>query len=104
MNAEKLFHRIGEVSERVGVPAHVLRYWESEFPQLRPRKGSGGQRLYRSGDIELIEQIKTLLYGQGFTIDGARKSIGRQRQPNGPDGPTLTRIGAELDAIASLLD
>ena len=72
---DKLFFRIGEVREIVGVEAHVLRYWESEFPTLAPRKTSSGQRQYRRKDVETALAIKELLYGKRFTIEGARKAL-----------------------------
>ena len=72
---DKLFFRIGEVSQLVGVEAYVLRYWESEFPGLSPRKSSTGQRMFRRKDVELLLRIKHLLYGQKFTIEGARKAL-----------------------------
>ena len=72
---DKLFFRIGEVSQLVGVEAYVLRYWESEFPGLSPRKSSSGQRMFRRKDVELLLRIKHLLYGQKFTIEGARKAL-----------------------------
>jgi len=72
---DKLFFRIGEVSQLVGVEAYVLRYWESEFPGLSPRKSSSGQRMFRRKDVELLLRIKHLLYGRKFTIEGARKAL-----------------------------
>lgn len=72
---DKLYFRIGEVSQLVGVEAYVLRYWESEFPGLSPRKSSSGQRMFRRKDVELLLRIKHLLYGQKFTIEGARKAL-----------------------------
>src|ERR1700742_5244517 len=72
---DKLFFRIGEVSQLVGVEAYVLRYWESEFPALSPRKSSSGQRMFRRKDVELLLRIKHLLYDQKFTIEGARKAL-----------------------------
>ena len=72
---DKLFFRIGEVSQLVGVKEYVLRYWESEFPGLSPRKSSSGQRMFRRKDVELLLRIKHLLYGQKFTIEGARKAL-----------------------------
>jgi DNA-binding transcriptional MerR regulator len=73
---EKLFYKIGEVSRITGVEAYVLRYWETEFPFLKPRKSSSGQRVYVKKDIELIRQIKTLLYNERYTIEGVRKRLG----------------------------
>ena len=72
---DRLYFRIGEVSRLCGLPAYVLRFWESEFPQLKPRKGSSGQRSYRRVDLENILRIKKLLYDEGFTIAGARQQM-----------------------------
>ena len=72
---DKLFFRIGEVSQLVGVEPYVLRYWESEFPGLSPKKSSTGQRMFRRKDVELLLNIKHLLYHEKFTIEGARKAL-----------------------------
>lgn len=72
---KKLFYKIGEVCEIADIPPHVLRYWETEFPSLKPVKNSAGQRVYRPRDIDLILTIRRLLYEEGFTISGARKKI-----------------------------
>ena len=72
---EKLYFRIGEVAELCHLPAYVLRFWESEFPQLKPVKSSTGQRMYRRKDVESVLRIKELLYEQGFTIAGARQQF-----------------------------
>ena len=72
---DKLFFRIGEVSQLVGVEPYVLRYWESEFPALSPKKSSTGQRMFRRKDVELLLNIKHLLYDEKFTIEGARKAL-----------------------------
>jgi DNA-binding transcriptional MerR regulator len=71
----KLYYSISEVSDLVGVKPHVLRYWETQFKMLRPRKGRGGARMYRKRDIEVLFDIKQLLYDQRFTIAGARRKI-----------------------------
>ncbi|HUF93606.1 MAG TPA: MerR family transcriptional regulator [Candidatus Limnocylindria bacterium] len=73
--AEKLYYRIGEVEEIAGVPAYVLRYWESEFKLLRPKKNPAGQRLYRRRDLELVQRIKVLLYDERLTLEGAKKRL-----------------------------
>jgi DNA-binding transcriptional MerR regulator len=81
---DKLYFRIGEVAQLCEVPAYVLRFWETEFPQLRPNKGGTGQRLYRRRDVEMALRIKTLLYDQGYTIPGARqvfKSEQKHKEP-----------------------
>jgi DNA-binding transcriptional MerR regulator len=77
---DKLFYKIGEVSRITGVETYVLRYWETEFPFLRPRKNRSGQRVYVKKDIELIMQIKKMLYLERYTIEGVRKRFG--------EGPT----------------
>jgi DNA-binding transcriptional MerR regulator len=79
----KLYYRIGEVAEIVGVEPHVLRYWETEFRSIRPSKSAKGQRVYSRRDVEKLMKVKDLLYSHGFTIAGARK---RLRQTN--DEPT----------------
>lgn len=72
---EKIYFKIGEVCEIVGVQAHVLRYWETEFPQLAPQKNRSGQRSYRRRDVEISLRIKELLYDEMYTIAGARKKL-----------------------------
>jgi DNA-binding transcriptional MerR regulator len=72
---DKLYFRIGEVATLCHLPAYVLRFWESEFPQLKPVKSSTGQRMYRKRDVESVVRIKQLLYAQGFTIAGARQQL-----------------------------
>jgi DNA-binding transcriptional MerR regulator len=71
----KLYYRIGEVSDIVGVEPHVLRYWESEFRSIRPQKSRKGQRIYSRRDVEKLLTVKDLLYSHGFTIAGARKKL-----------------------------
>jgi DNA-binding transcriptional MerR regulator len=72
---DRLYFRIGEVGRLCGLPGYVLRFWETEFPQLKPSKGSTGQRMYRKSDVENVVRIKKLLYEQGFTIAGARQQL-----------------------------
>jgi DNA-binding transcriptional MerR regulator len=72
---DKLYFRIGEVSRLSGLPGYVLRFWETEFPQLKPPKSTTGQRTYRKPDVENVLRIKKLLYEQGFTIAGARQQL-----------------------------
>jgi DNA-binding transcriptional MerR regulator len=72
---EKLYFRIGEVARLCRLPAYVLRFWETEFPQLKPVKSSTGQRMYRRKDVENVLHIKQLLYEEGFTIAGARQHL-----------------------------
>jgi DNA-binding transcriptional MerR regulator len=72
---DKLYFRIGEVSRLCGLPSYVLRFWETEFTQLKPSKSGTGQRMYRKSDVENVLRIKKLLYDQGFTIAGARQQL-----------------------------
>ena len=74
-NIKKLYYSIGEVSEITGLKQYVLRYWETEFSQLRPSKNRAGNRTYKSNDLDLISEIKTLLYKRKFTIKGARQYL-----------------------------
>jgi DNA-binding transcriptional MerR regulator len=122
---KKLYYRIGEVCEIVGVEAHVLRYWETEFPRLAPPKNKSGQRTYRPKDIELLLRIRKLLYEDGFTIAGARKQLTAggppengstasapaspkavQRKPSPSEAPSqrLRQLRKELENILTLLD
>ena len=78
---DKLYFRIGDVAQLCEVPAYVLRFWETEFPQLKPNKGGTGQRLYRKRDVEMALRIKSLLYDQGYTIPGARQVFKAEAKP-----------------------
>ncbi len=96
---DKLFFKIGEVCEIVGVQAHVLRYWETEFPMLQPQKNRSGQRTYRRKDVEMALRIKELLYEEGFTIAGAKRKLsgegrgGTSRLKIVPAGATASDFG-----------
>jgi DNA-binding transcriptional MerR regulator len=83
---DKLYFRIGEVASLCHLPAYVLRFWESEFPQLKPVKSSSGQRMYRKRDVESVLRIKQLLYEQGFTISGARQQLRTESKPDKTQG------------------
>ena len=78
---DKLYFRIGEVAKLCKLPTYVLRFWETEFPQLKPVKGSTGQRMYRQRDFEHVLRIKKLLYEEGFTIAGARQQLKAESKP-----------------------
>lgn len=93
----KLFFRIGEVSQLVGVKEYVLRYWESEFPALSPRKSSSGQRMFRRKDVELLLRIKHLLYSQKFTIEGARKALQEKSKSAAPVVVQETKSSAQTE-------
>lgn len=79
--SDKMFYQIREVSRMEGIKPHVLRYWETEFPQLRPEKGSTGQRIYREKDLKLIRRIKALLYQEKYTIAGAKRRLSAETRP-----------------------
>src|ERR1700733_4194087 len=111
---DKLYFRIGEVADLLGVETYVLRYWESEFPKLAPKKSGTGHRLYRRKDVELLLKIKHLLYEKRYTIEGARQSLHndakgnklkvldqQQRDLFRPD--PLAGIRAELAAILQII-
>lgn len=114
---DKLYFRIGEASRLLGVEPYVLRYWETEFPSLSPKKSDTGHRLYRRKDVEQLLQIKELLYAKRFTIEGARQTLAsnqkqsRDRRPPEPAREqaslfgenTLGEIRRELRAILDLL-
>jgi DNA-binding transcriptional MerR regulator len=78
---DKLYFRIGEVARLCRLPAYVLRFWETEFPLLKPVKSSTGQRMYRQRDVENVLRIKRLLYEQGYTIAGARQHLRAEAKP-----------------------
>jgi len=90
---EKIYFKIGEVCEVVGVQAHVLRYWETEFSTLSPQKNKSGQRSYRRRDVEIALRIKQLLYNEMFTIAGARKKL-QSEQRDGSKSKTPVRANA----------
>ncbi|HEX9986287.1 MAG TPA: MerR family transcriptional regulator [Thermoanaerobaculia bacterium] len=114
---EKLF-KIGEVCRLADVQPYVLRYWETEFPQLAPNKSGGGQRLYTQREIDTILRIKELLYRDGFTIAGAKKKLetdgelvaapvaaaAAEPAPSGPGPRTLDDVKRELREILRLLE
>ena len=79
--AGKMFYQIREIAELEGIKPHVLRYWETEFPQLRPEKGSTGQRIYREKDLRLIRKIKHLLYAEKYTVAGAKQRLSGEGKP-----------------------
>jgi len=93
---EKLFFKIGEVCELAGVQAHVLRYWESEFPMLAPQKNRAGQRVYRKRDVEMALRIKELLYEDQYTIAGAKKRLTNELRGGGK-----LKVVGEDDGVAT---
>src|SRR5216683_3797097 len=85
---DKLYFRIGEVSDLVGVEPYVLRYWETEFPSVGPKKSGTGQRMYRRKEVELLLKIKYLLYEKKFTIEGARQYLSTEAKMSKLKSPT----------------
>jgi len=99
--------RIGEVAKLAGVTPSVLRFWETEFPSLRPHKTRAGQRLYRRADVERVMQIRDLLYDRGFTIAGARQALraqGRDKDDGDRQRAVIAAIGDEARQLLRLLD
>ena len=113
--AKKLFYKIGEVCEICSLQPHVLRYWETEFSLLSPTKNNSGQRIYRQKDLQLIQAIKLLLYGEGYTVAGANRMLlenGNRLSGNVPplkkpfrrsQKSALASIKKELQGILELL-
>ena len=125
---EKLYFSIGDVCKLLDLEAHVLRFWEKEFPVLSPCKGSNGRRMYRRRDVEMIIVIKGLLYEQGFTIAGARKALAERKtsglgvssspaanallqatpnaptRPSGADPDVLKQLKSDLQSILTILN
>lgn len=102
---DKLYYRIGEVTDITGLPAYVLRFWEAEFPEITPKRTEAGQRLYRKSDIEKILLIKNLLYDKKFTIQGARQHLQHSRRnKNRPADALLEEIQKELRTIRDILN
>jgi len=112
-SVKKLYYSIGEVAEMTQLKPYVLRYWETEFPSLQPSKNRAGNRTYRDQDIDLLFQIKDLLYNQKYTIEGARQQLAKQREGGTDDQETrdlialrksIGQLKHELREILKLLD
>ncbi|MDC0482379.1 MerR family transcriptional regulator [Gammaproteobacteria bacterium] len=101
----KRYFTIGEVSELCDVKSHVLRYWEQEFPMLSPVKRRGNRRYYQRHDVLLIRQIRSLLYEQGYTIEGARKKLSGEdaNNDNSQSSQLVHQLVAELEDVLSVL-
>lgn len=101
---DRLFFKISEVCQIVGVEPYVLRFWETEFPGLAPGKSKAGHRVYKRKDVENVLQVKELLYDRGFTIAGARKQLSKTRTSRKPTrAEVLIRVRDELQDILTLL-
>jgi DNA-binding transcriptional MerR regulator len=101
----KRYFTIGEVSDLCAVKPHVLRYWEQEFPQLKPLKRRGNRRYYQRHDVILIRQIRSLLYEQGFTIGGARQRLSGEeaRDDSAQSQQIIRQLRAELEEVLDIL-
>jgi DNA-binding transcriptional MerR regulator len=107
---DKLYFKIGEVCDITGIKSHTLRFWESEFKVIRPRRASSNQRLYRREDVEVILKIKHLIQEEGHTIAGTRRCLVREREsedrgsgPSSTDATLLKRIKKDLQELQALL-
>jgi DNA-binding transcriptional MerR regulator len=89
-----MYYSISEVCELTGLEQHVLRYWEAEIPQLRPKKNSAGNRAYREKDIELIRRIKSLLYDEKLSIQGAKQRLTEERKTGKQAAPSIQKQDA----------
>ena len=102
---DKLYFKIGEVSKISGLPSHVLRFWETEFKKINPRRTGSGQRSYTPKDVAVILEIKHLLHEKKFTIEGARKHLNTRARLEAPDTEQfLKQLKGELISIRELLD
>jgi DNA-binding transcriptional MerR regulator len=101
---DKRYYRIGEVSRIIGVEPYVLRYWESEFPQIRPNRADTNQRTYQKKDLETIMEIKRLLYEEKLTIEGARQRLRQKKRGEGlEERGVIAEIKANLRDILDVL-
>ena len=103
---DKLYFKIGEVSTIAGLPTYVLRFWETQFTKINPKRTSSGQRLYRKNDVEMVLTIKSLLHEKKFTIKGAvqhlKTNLPVKKRPSSTD--TLKEIRLELESLRNMLD
>lgn len=108
----RTYWSISEVAELTDVKPHVLRYWETQFPMLRPKKGRSGSRRYRRSDLELVQRIRCLLYEKGFTLKGARRRLRLEQRTDpqekqlalGIENPWLAGLGAIREELQAILD
>lgn len=98
---KQLYYKIGEACKLLDIQPYVLRYWETEFPDLSPSKSRSGQRVYSEDEIGLIRRIKELLYDEGFTIAGAKKRLETEMAAGGPGAPLEEEGEGELDTRAA---
>ncbi len=105
---DKIYYTITEVAKLTGLKPHILRYWETEFPMLRPKKNRAGNRIYRKKDIEMVLMIKRLLYEEGFTIEGAKRKLREEKKLSAEDAvakykKVISEIKKDLLEIYTIL-
>jgi DNA-binding transcriptional MerR regulator len=107
---DRLYFKIGDVARICKVEPYVLRFWESQFPQLKPNKSGTGQRLYRKRDVEIAVEIKRLVYGEGYTLSGARQALGQARRAEpqsaaaaAPAQPPAATVAKKRDKVADVI-
>ena len=107
---DRLYFKIGDVARICKVEPYVLRFWESQFPQLKPNKSGTGQRLYRKRDVEIAVEIKRLVYGEGYTLSGARQALGQARRAEpqaaaaaAPAQPPAATVAKKRDKVAEVI-
>src|SRR3954468_14098010 len=98
---DRLYFRIGDVAELLGVKPYVLRYWESEFPMISPQKSSSGQRVYRRSDVETVLMIKRLLYEERYSVEGAKKKIKELRKEGDLKGFKEEGVGTTIPVVTA---
>ncbi|PZU11851.1 MerR family transcriptional regulator [Sphingomonas sp.] len=97
------FRTIGEVAEMLGLPQHILRYWETRFPQVKPLQRAGNRRYYRPADVALVQRINQLLNQDGYTIKGVQKQLAEEARKGGVTVPPVSPLRAIRDALALAL-
>ncbi len=100
---DRLYFKIGDVARICKIEAYVLRFWESQFPQLKPNKSGTGQRLYRKRDVEIALEIKRLVYSEGYTLSGARHALGQARRSESAPSAEEPVSGKKRDSVAATI-
>ena len=103
MKSPQAFRTISEVSSEIDIPAHVLRFWETKFPNINPLKRSGNRRYYRPEDVKLIIRIKTLLYDNGYTVKGVQKLLKENKNKNNEKNDIKEKLSSILNDIDNII-
>lgn len=101
---DKMFFKISDVAAMAGIETHVLRYWESEFNELQPRKSRTGRRLYCRSDIETVREIRSLLYDEGFSIAGAKKRLQKRKKTDSEKDKIIEAVRQTKKGLDEILD